>query len=266
MPELPEVESLCRQLNGAFCGQSIKTVQLITKSLDLRKPLIGLAGYRLVAISRHGKFVTMKLSDETRLLIHLGMSGRLVMRPPSQKHDHFALHFGQGLCLTFNDFRRFGRVWRIPEVQLWRQLPLSGLGPDALSGSFKARAFSISSRRSLKSILLDQKIVAGLGNIYSSESLYRAGILPTRAIDSLSEYERNKLVTAIKGTLRSAIRRGGATLDDYRGTEGQSGDYERYFSVYSKEGEPCPKCVCATGVRRIVQQGRSTYYCPTLQR
>lgn len=266
MPELAEVESLCRGLNAVIGGRSIESVKRISTSFVSRKPLIDLVGLVLIAFERHGKFVMAKLSDNTRLLIHFGMSGRLVVRPPSKKHDHFALRFEHGVWLTFNDFRRFGRIWRIAETQMWAEPPLSRLGPDALSKSFSGKTFRINSRRSVKSILIDQGVIAGLGNIYSSESLYRAGILPTRAIASLSVHERNKLVKAIKTTLRSAVRRGGSTLDDYRGAEGQSGDYDRYFAVFSKEGYPCPKCTCETGVKRIIQQGRSTYYCPTLQR
>jgi formamidopyrimidine-DNA glycosylase len=265
MPELAEVESLCRGLNAVVGGRSIESVSRISTSFG-RKPFNGLVGLVLIAFERHGKFVMAKLSDRTRLLIHFGMSGRLVVRPPSKKHDHIALRFEHGVWVTFNDFRKFGRIWRIAETQIWTEPPLSKLGPDALTKSFSSKTLDINSRRSVKSILPDQGIVAGLGNIYSSESLYRAGLLPTRAVSSLSAHDRKRLVRAIKSTLHAAARRGGSTLDDYRGTEGQSGDYDRYFSVFSKEGHPCPKCTCETGIKRIIQQGRSTYYCPTLQR
>jgi formamidopyrimidine-DNA glycosylase len=193
------------------------------------------------------------------------MSGRLVFRAPSQRHDHFAFRFVRDSWLTFNDIRRFGRVYRVPETQIWSEPPLSSLGPDALSSAVGEKTFRISSGRSIKSMLLDQRVVAGLGNIYSCEILYHAGILPTRATASLSLSERKSLVRAIKSTLRAAIVRGGSTLDDYRGTEGQSGDYDRFFAVFANEGGPCPRCTCKTGIKRIIHHGRSTYYCQKLQ-
>jgi formamidopyrimidine-DNA glycosylase len=139
-----------------------------------------------VTFLRRGKFLTVKLSDGTRLIFHFGMSGRLVLRPLSHKHDHFALKFSNGLWLTYSDFRRFGRIWRIAEADVANSPPLQALGPDALSRTFSSNTLRTESRRSIKLTLLDQRVVSGIGNIYSCESLYHAAIDPTRMTNSLS--------------------------------------------------------------------------------
>jgi formamidopyrimidine-DNA glycosylase len=164
--------------------------------------------------------------------------------------------------IVFSDFRRFGRVvCTAHSASPYHET----LGPDALTSDFCPETLDSQSTRSIKSALLDQRTVAGLGNIYACESLFRAGIAPSRPVHSLTAQDRARLVRAIKSILRAAISRGGSTLDDYRNTEGEAGDYDRQFAVFRREGRPCPGCTCSTGVLRVLQSGRSTYYCATKQ-
>jgi formamidopyrimidine-DNA glycosylase len=269
MPELPEIESLRRRIVREFVGPAINSVEI--RRTSQRQGVVpptfeGIAGLRIAAIDRRGKLLIFMLSDESALVFHLGMSGRLVPRPPATSHDLFGVRFVGETWLTFSDFRRFGRIWRYQLAALARQISADYVGPEPLSPPFDATAFQLKSRRTVKAVLLDQRIVAGLGNIYSCESLYHARIRPDRPIVSLSLGECRRLVEAIKRVLHAAIDCGGATLNDYRGTEGEAGNYDRFFGVFNREGLPCPDCVCSEGVARIIQGGRSTYFCPVLQR
>lgn len=222
-----------------------------------------LIGRRIDGFDRYGKVLILRLSGGIALCIHLGMSGRLVLRPFGQPHDHFSLEFGASTSLTYNDFRRFGQITAssvLPNQQFGR------FGPDALSSEFRASILAVQSRRPIKAVLMNQQIVAGIGNIYSCEALFIAGINPLRAANSLSARERSTLVGAIKSTLRAAIKDGGATLEDYRGTEGELGNFEKHFGVYGRVGEACQKCEDQSRITKITIEQRATYFCERCQR
>mgnify|MGYP006277623771 CR=1 FL=1 len=264
MPELPEAEAMCRLLRLTAIGRRVVRIELgprdrFTISNDVIKRLVGA---RVEAIERHGKSISIRFDVSSHMTFILGMSGRLVIRNHQREHDRLALHLGDDTALVFNDFRRFGRFY----CTTTEGVPhLPSAGPDALESAFTADTLRIAAKRSIKSVLLDQRIVAGLGNIYSCEALFHASIDPRRQVGSLSNAERRRLVIAIKKVLTNAVAHGGSTLSDYRGTEGHAGDYDRLFAVYGKVGLACRRCTCKSGVVRLIEAGRSTYLCPKRQ-
>jgi formamidopyrimidine-DNA glycosylase len=274
MPELPEVETVRRSILAHSIHSPIIRVKV--SGARFRRPLPknlrrDLIGQRFVDARRHGKLLILETDRRNRLLLHLGMSGRWVVdRAEANAHDHLVLEFGDGSMARFNDRRRFGEVAFYPaaaESQLKERL--ARLGPDALSprlsGAYLHRRLQ-GGASPIKSMLLDQAVVAGLGNIYTCESLFHAGIAPQRAARDVKRLEADRLVAAVKAVLRRAIRRGGSTLDDYRGTEGEMGTFDREFAVFARGGKPCPGCRCHSSIRMIQLKGRSTYWCAARQR
>jgi formamidopyrimidine-DNA glycosylase len=192
------------------------------------------------------------------------MSGRLVLREPSGRHDHLALRLSGGCTLTYADHRRFGSLYVWPMAEAFNRPPLAGIGPDALNPGINPDLLP-SGTRSIKEALLDQTVVAGLGNIYACEALFRVGIDPRRPCSELGLEERRRLADEIRALLAEAVAVRGATLNDYRGTEGEAGEFDTKFAVYGREGHPCPGCTCDGSVIRLRQAGRSTWLCPTRQ-
>jgi formamidopyrimidine-DNA glycosylase len=269
MPELPEVETIVRVLRDggitpSILGETIREVNLLWER-TLAEPEARLFSSLLVGqtireITRRGKFLLFHLDREV-LLVHLRMSGDLVVEPadaPLPTHHRLVLYFESGRRLSFNDPRKFGRVWLTPDPQS----VLGGLGPEPFSADFTPeRLFSMlhERRRQLKPVLLDQSFLAGLGNIYSDEALHRARLHPLRTSDSLTQAEAGRLWEAIRAVLEEGIRRNGASIDwVYRG-----GDFQNYFRVYQRTAEPCP--VCGTPIERIVVGQRGTHFCPNCQ-
>lgn len=271
MPELPEVEYVRRRLSRRIVGSTIARIELISPSglvhRGVRKETLNaIRGGRVVSVARRGKYLLVETEEEATLICHFGMSGRLLLRPPGQPHDIFCMSFHCGQSLTFNDFRRFGRAW-VHSGPLDAEPILSTLGPEALSPQFsESHLLSLASSRSLKTILLDQRVVAGVGNIYACESLFWAGLHPERPASSLQACEAQTLVGSVKKVLRAAIKLGGSTLPDYRGTEGAMGEYHRQFAVFGREGHPCPTCDCKSGICRLRSRDRYTYFCARRQR
>ena len=265
MPELPEAEAMRATIAPKVLRQNIVGVWLSKPDRRTVSPSVRNAWIRkrILDVERHGKVISLLLQKHIRITITLGMSGRLVVRTNRKRHDRLALELNSGMSLIFNDFRRFGRVTCSIEEE---RSPQAILGPDALTASFSPHTLNLKSSRTIKAALIDQRIVAGLGNIYVCESLFRAGINPRRPVNSLTANERSRLVRAIKSILSAAVARGGSTLDDYRDTEGQAGDYDRSFAVYGRTGQPCPACTCSTGVIRAIDGGRSTFYCSVRQK
>ena len=276
MPELPEVETVRRGLSRRFCGRKIVSVtQRLTK---LRIPLPRdfadrLVGRRIANIERRAKYLLVHLDDGTVVIVHLGMSGRLTIRESpataSGPHDHVVIHADDGATVCFNDARRFGLLTLARIDKLGRHPLLVHLGPEPLDDGFCADALARSlagKRTPVKTALLDQRVVAGLGNIYVCESLYQAGISPRRLARSVLGTRARRLAGSIRNVLMAAIAAGGSSLRDYLQADGELGYFQRQFSVYGREGRPCPRCSCFSGVRRIVQSGRSTFYCPRFQR
>ena len=279
MPELPEVETVMRGLQQRLEGRII--VRATAHRPDLRWPLPEglqkrLTGARVTGFRRRGKYILMRLSDGDSVLLHLGMSGRMVLTPLRPNlptpHEHLVLETDDGWRLGFVDPRRFGSVDLVPTPQEDTHRLLAELGPEPLDPTFSpARlAASLAGKRTpIKAALLDQKVVAGLGNIYVCEALFRARISPQRSAHTIPGIRAARLVPAIKDTLREAIAAGGSSLRDYVQPDGELGYFQHAWKVYGREGEACERCpgrpACA-GIRRITQSARSTFYCPRTQR
>jgi len=280
MPELPEVETVRRALDQALTGHKITKVDVRAKGL--RKPFpknlkSSLSGRKIVKCTRRAKYALVEFDDENILVIHLGMSGRIMLHDKClsykpEKHDHLVLTFNNGLRMALNDARRFGMVFMVARDQMVNHDAFRELGPEPLerrfTGAVLARALA-GRRSAIKAALLDQRIVAGLGNIYVSEALFGAGISPLREAGSLSSAEAALLCRSIKKVLKKAVAAGGSSLKDYKRPDGELGYFQHNFAVYGREGQACPGCDCNAGrtggIKRIVQGGRSTFFCPQKQ-
>jgi formamidopyrimidine-DNA glycosylase len=279
MPELPEVETVMRGLRARLQGRRL--LRAVTRRPDLRWPLPeGLAqvltGARITSFRRRGKYILMRLDSGWSVLLHLGMSGRMVLGPAGGNeitlHEHLELETDDGWRVGFVDPRRFGSVDLIETVREDAHRLLAELGPEPLEDAFSVAVLAAAltgKRTPIKAALLDQRIVAGLGNIYVCEALFRARISPQRQASSVPGARTKRLVPAIKQTLHDAIAAGGSSLRDYVQPDGELGYFQHAWKVYGHEGDACPDCpgqpLCA-GIRRIVQSGRSTFFCPRKQR
>ena len=276
MPELPEVETVRRGLAARMEGRRIAQVE--QRRGDLRWPLpphfdMRVAGRVVDRIDRRAKYLLFRLDDGQTLIGHLGMSGRMYLAAPGTApsagaHDHLRFHTDEGWVITFHDARRFGMMDLWPTERLDEHRLLKDLGPEPLSNAFNGPALSeaLAGRQTpIKAALLDQKVVAGLGNIYVSEALFHAGISPKRQAASVAGARALRLAPAIKQVLERAIAAGGSTLRDYVQASGELGYFQHQFAVYDREGQPCPDCACRRGIKRLVQSGRSTFYCPKRQ-
>lgn len=280
MPELPEVETVRRGLAAVLEGRRLARVQ--TFRPDLRLPLPhdfaqALTGKRIGAVGRRAKYLVIAVEDGPVVLGHLGMSGRMAIVPahdaPPGKHDHVRFVTEDGMLVTYTDPRRFGLFVFAPAADPESHPLLSGLGPEPLGAAFTPAVLAGAFKQRItpvKVALLDQRIVAGIGNIYASEALFRAGISPLRAAGSLTRREIAALVPAIKAVLEEAIAAGGSSLRDHVQPSGELGYFQHRFAVYDREGKACPGCDCdlarTGGIRRVVQGGRSTFYCSQRQR
>ncbi|CAA7611824.1 bifunctional DNA-formamidopyrimidine glycosylase/DNA-(apurinic or apyrimidinic site) lyase [Magnetospirillum sp. UT-4] len=280
MPELPEVETVARGLAAVWLGRRFARVEC--RRQTLRKPLPEgfaerLAGRLVEAVGRRAKYLVVRLDGGLVMLGHLGMSGSMVIAPgrnaPPGPHDHIDFHSDDGGLVVYRDPRRFGLLDLCRTDALDAHPLLAGLGPEPLEDAFTPAVLAArlaGKATPIKVALLDQTLVAGLGNIYVSESLFRAGILPTRGAGSLKPAEIARLVPAVKAVLTEAVAAGGSSLKDHVRPSGELGYFQHSFAVYDREGAACPGCVCDVartgGVRRIVQAGRSTFYCAKKQR
>lgn len=310
MPELPEVETVRRGLEPVLAGRVLAHVE--QRRPDLRWPLperFGerLTGRRVEGVGRRSKWLLVGLDGGETWMVHLGMSGRVLVsevaraaRPAEpgaaqasaaggtvtrktgivlgdhvheagkdSKHDHVVVTTDRGVTVTYNDARRFGAMDLWPTAALREHPHLAALGPEPLGNEFHgpALAAAFAGRQSpVKAVLMDQRTVAGLGNIYVCEALHRAGIHPARIAATISRPRVDRLAGEIRATLADAIAAGGSSLRDYRHTNGELGYFQHSFRVYDREGAPCPTPGCPGTIRRIVQSGRSTFYCPRCQR
>ena len=279
MPELPEVETVCRGLAKVLT--SAKLTKLDQRRKDLRAPMPkGLAGKaegtHITAIHRRAKYILIDLDNGQTLILHLGMSGRMVInqKPAAPaKHDHLIFHFDNGAVVTFNDPRRFGLCDLATTKDIEKHRLFRSLGFEPLEPEFTAAALAEKlkgKKTAIKIALMDQRVVVGVGNIYVAEALFMAGIRPTRLAGKVTRDEMARLVPSIRKVLRAAIKAGGSSLRDYVQADGELGYFQNQHAVYGREGEPCKGCTCDTtktgGVKRITQGGRSTFYCPTKQK
>lgn len=281
MPELPEVETVCRGLAPHLIGRRI--VRVDQRRPDLRWPMPAdlvqmLTGAQVTDVRRRSKYILADLDRDATLLVHLGMSGRIRIeagglgqfhRDPAvlPQHDHLVLTTDEGTLVTLNDARRFGAVDLIRGGDAHPLL--AALGPEPFADEFtpaRLAAALADKRAPIKTALLDQTIVAGLGNIYVCEALFRAGIHPTRAAGRIGAERLELLHAAIREVLELAIEAGGSSLRDHRQTSGELGYFQHSFRVYGREGQACLRPGCGGTVRRIVQSGRSSFYCPVCQR
>ena len=268
MPELPEVQTVVSTLRPKVLGRVIRGVALARR--DIVTPsnvdlVIQLTGRTIRDVARRGKRIVFTLDDGNRFYVHLGMTGQLTATAPAAAagpHTHLELDVGPALVLRFRDPRRFGGVWWLGAQDGAQD---AGMGPEPLA----LRPAQLAKRlgrttRAVKNALMDQRVVAGLGNIYVDESLFAAGIHPLARADALTADQVARLNRAIKATLRRALRHRGSTLRDYRDADGESGAFQKLHRVYDREGEPCR--VCRKPIERIVLGGRSTHFCPKCQR
>ncbi len=283
MPELPEVETVMRGLAPSMEGAVIASAELHRP--DLRWPFPEnmaqrLTGRRVLRLRRRSKYILADLDSGESLLIHLGMSGRMTVsgdplgqfvheHPQLEKHDHVIFNMEGGARIAFNDPRRFGAMDLLDTATAEAHPLLAKLGPEPLGNAFNEdyliKAFE--TRRSpVKSALLDQRIIAGLGNIYVCEVLHKTGISPTRLAGQISKARVATLVPAVREVLTAAIKAGGSSLKDFRQASGELGYFQHSFATYDREGQPCQNEGCGGTVKRIVQSGRSTFYCPKCQR
>jgi formamidopyrimidine-DNA glycosylase len=280
MPELPEVETIRRGLVPAMRGRRIARVEL--RRPDLRIPLPRdlkkrLEGRRVVEIGRRAKYLVLELDSGDACVVHLGMSGRLFIEKDGARapdpHDHVLLTMDDGLRVTLNDPRRFGLVTIMKKEALPAHKLFAALGPEPLAAEFDGKVLAAAldgKKTSLKAALSDQRVVAGLGNIYVCEALFHAGLSPKRLAGTVRAEKAAALAAAIKRVLEDAILNGGSSLRDYIQPSGELGYFQHRWAVYDREGKPCPGCDCNVaktgGVKRFVQAGRSTFYCPRRQR
>ncbi len=283
MPELPEVETVMRGLTPAMAGNVI--IRAAVNRPDLRWPFpdrmsARLEGQKVLGLRRRSKYILIDLQGGETLLVHLGMSGRMMVsgdplgqfvheHPKAAKHDHVVLDMANGTRITFNDPRRFGAMDLLDTATAQSHPLLADIGPEPLGNEFNESYLKdrLKSRRSpIKTALLDQKLVAGLGNIYVCESLYRAKISPETLALNVAAKKMNALVPIIRDVLLQAIDAGGSSLKDFRQADGELGYFQHVFDVYGREGDACHGSNCTAHIARIVQAGRSTFYCPSCQR
>ncbi len=281
MPELPEAESIVRGLRPRLVGRRIERVEVVHEDVlraspgALRRETVGRT---FEEVGRRGKNVIARLSGDRVLAVNLGMTGRLLPLPTDgadgnpvesasaalARHPAVRFHLSGGVTLVFDDTRRFGTVEVLPASE-WRARS-ARMGPEPLAPSFTAARLGAAlagSRSPVRSWLLDQRRIAGVGNIYANEALYLAGVHPARPARDVRPEEVRRLHRALRQVLRQAIDRGGTTLRDYRDADGEAGRYARALRVYGREGSPCPRCRAT--VRRLVLQGRSAFFCPGCQ-
>lgn len=283
MPELPEVETVMRGLIPSMDGRRFARVDV--RRPDLRWPFPErmaerLEGARVERMRRRSKYILADLDRGESLLVHLGMSGRMTVsgdplgqfahdHPPLEKHDHVIFEMESGARIAFNDPRRFGAMDLLSTAGAEAHPLLAKLGPEPLGNAFNETylAEALKGRRTpMKTALLDQRIIAGLGNIYVCEVLHRTGISPKRQAGKVSAARLSVVVSAMRDVLNEAIAVGGSSLKDFKQANGELGYFQHRFAVYDREGEPCPTAGCGGVIQRIVQSGRSSFYCPRCQR
>ena len=288
MPELPEVETVRRGLADVMEGRRVERVEV--RRHDLRIPVPEdfdqrLQGRTLEKLGRRAKYLVGEFDDGTVLLAHLGMSGRMIIETPDDavrepggfahdpgnhaKHEHIVFHVGNGTVIRYSDPRRFGLMTLTDRESFADHKLISHLGPEPTGEDFTGAVLAarlLGKKTPIKAALLDQRVVAGVGNIYACEALYAAGISPRRQAATVQGRRADRLAKAIRDVLGEAIAAGGSSLRDHVAPTGELGYFQHSFKVYGRTGEPCPGCDCGQSVQRIVQSGRSTFYCAKRQR
>lgn len=278
MPELPEVETVRRGIAPVLEGAIFTKV--VARRKNLRIPIpenfsSALTGKKVLSVGRRSKYILLYIEDGPVVILHLGMSGKVTLYkhekagvPKLGKHDHLIFDTDSGMRMIYTDPRRFGLITFADPDTLEDHALLASMGPEPLSNSFHADYLrdKLANRKSpIKNVLLDQKVIAGLGNIYVCEALFRSHINPERHATSLSEKDIESLVPIINDIIREAIASGGSTLKDYAQVDGELGYFQHSFQAYGREGKPCLSQGCSGTIERIAQSGRSTFYCKSCQ-
>ncbi|WND03799.1 bifunctional DNA-formamidopyrimidine glycosylase/DNA-(apurinic or apyrimidinic site) lyase [Temperatibacter marinus] len=279
MPELPEVETVMRGIDPVLTGKRLVMAQ--KRRPTLRFPIpedfeAALTGKRVIGMRRRSKYILMEMEGDLTVLIHLGMSGRIRLFKgqdsetyEAEKHDHILLKTEEGTLLAYNDPRRFGMWLFIDSNSVDEHDLIKNIGPEPLGNHFNADYLSSrfeGKKTPIKSALLDQRLIAGLGNIYVCEALWRTGIHPKRQAGKIAEKRLSKLVPAIRDILQDAIISGGSTLKDHAQVDGELGYFQHKFNAYGRENAPCLRDSCSGTIKRIIQSGRSTFYCDSCQK
>lgn len=273
MPELPEVETVVRGLRPHLVGRTIVRVE--QRRADLREKFpprfaARLEGQRIASVERRAKYILIGLADANILVVHLGMTGQLVIGAKPNAigpHDHVAITLDDHRVMRFNDVRRFGLMDIVPAAGLAAHKRFRGIGPEPLTDEFSGAVLEAAfkgRKGPIKVALLDQRNLAGIGNIYACEALYRARISPKRRTGTVMRERAALLATAIRQVLEKAVKAGGSSARDYVNANGEQGLFQTEWIVYDQEGNPCP--ACRAPIKRIVQSGRSTFYCAKCQR
>jgi len=273
MPELPEVETVVRGLRSQLVGLTITRVE--QRRPDLREKFPArfagrLQGRRIDSVERRAKYILIGLADANLLVVHLGMTGQFVIGATPNAigpHDHVVITLDNDRVLRFNDVRRFGLMDIVPAAQLGSHKRFKGIGPEPLADGFGGAVLEAAfkgRKGPIKAALLDQRNLAGIGNIYASEALYRARISPKRRTGTVTRERAALLATSIREVLEKAVAAGGSSARDYVNADGEQGYFQTEWVVYDREGKPCPSC--RAPIKRIVQSGRSTFYCSKCQR
>ncbi len=276
MPELPEVETIMRATSKAMQGQVIKNMQVRRYDLRVLIPQdIGqsLSNRVVEGFTRRGKYMIMHVEGVRDIIWHLGMSGRVRIYPATDKaeplkHEHIILTLDNDVRVAYEDPRRFGMFYTASNDDWQLDKPFCDMGAEPLSDAWSAKDLlqKLKNKKSpIKTALLDQRVVAGLGNIYVCEALYSAGISPLRLSDAITRKDAEKIVPLVRDVLKDAIQSGGSSLKDYKHTDGSLGYFQHKFKTYDREGAACPSKSCKGEIMRIVQSGRSTFYCPICQ-
>ena len=273
MPELPEVETVRRGLETALQGATIARVELRRKNLRIPFPVRmaqRLEGKAIRSISRRAKYLLFDIEGGDVLIAHLGMTGRFSVEPKRPKafaaHDHTVFDLTDGRCMIYNDARRFGLMDMCTRDELAQHVMFAHLGPEPLEKAFTAaylQKLLLSRNAPVKTVLMDQAVVVGVGNIYASEALFLAGVDPRKPA-SQAATKAPELITSIRKVLKDALASGGSSLRDFLHVSGDSGYFQHQFNVYDRKGEPCMRC--ATPIESVRQAGRSTFFCPKCQK
>jgi formamidopyrimidine-DNA glycosylase len=281
MPELPEVETIRRGLETAILRKTIKRVQI--NRADLRAPIPKnfiqtIEKQRVVSTQRRGKYILVFCEGGQGFVMHLGMSGRISIFASKKeytagKHDHAVFELEDGTHIVFNDPRRFGMLYLTSEKKWQSEAPFQKMGPEPLEKKFTGEVLAEKlkgKRGPIKTVLLDQNVVAGIGNIYACEALFESQIHPQQEAGTISRRFAGKLAASLQNVLQKSLKAGGSTLKDYAHTDGSLGYFQAQFGVYDREGLACASCRCdivkTGGVKRMIQAGRSTFYCPHRQK
>ena len=267
MPELPEVETVARHLRKTIVGKKLEGIRILDVRFADVQEKHDLVGRRVKTVKRRGKYLSLKLDDGWVLQLHMMMSGRILVRPREWQEDRFArliLLFEDGLELRFCDMRRFGRAWQLNELE--HRKFHKRMGPEPLSATFTTvKMLKIMEGRStaLKTTLLNQNVIAGIGNIYADEALWRGRLHPLRPAGAITMAEGARLYRGIRTALREGLKAGGTTFSDYRNAEGVKGNYQLQLKVFQRTGQECFRC--RNLIQRIRVGGRSTHFCPVCQ-